>query len=150
MSLDVREGHVERHFQGADGALNLREKEPALQRSQGRRRQLLRFGRSAQLTVGAHSRKARDKQVSPTREPFCNRSAGSWRLSQLADKRAERATTRTVHTARLRHQGVLRDGIWFNRTEPLAERVRVAYRLSLDEWNGQQRIQMVVETACAA
>jgi single-stranded-DNA-specific exonuclease len=46
---------------------------------------------------------------------------------------------------RLRHQGTLRDAIWFHRVEPLAERVRIAYRLSLDEWNGQQRIQMVVE-----
>ena len=26
-------------------------------------------------------------------------------------------------------------------------RVRLAYRLSLDEWQGQQRVQMVVEAA---
>ncbi|MDH4287544.1 MAG: single-stranded-DNA-specific exonuclease RecJ [Aquincola sp.] len=48
---------------------------------------------------------------------------------------------------RVRHQGQLRDAIWFGRVEPVAERVRVAYRLSLDEWQGQQRLQMVVETA---
>jgi single-stranded-DNA-specific exonuclease len=29
----------------------------------------------------------------------------------------------------------------------VAERVRLAYRLSLDEWQGQQRVQMVVEAA---
>ena len=29
----------------------------------------------------------------------------------------------------------------------LPARVRLAYRLSLDEWNGQQRVQMVVEAA---
>jgi single-stranded-DNA-specific exonuclease len=48
---------------------------------------------------------------------------------------------------RLRHQGALRDAIWFGRIEPVPERVRLAYRLSLDEWNGQQRIQMVIEAA---
>ena len=46
---------------------------------------------------------------------------------------------------RVRHAGMQRDAIWFGRVEPLAERVRIAYRLSLDEWQGQQRVQMVVE-----
>jgi single-stranded-DNA-specific exonuclease len=50
---------------------------------------------------------------------------------------------------RLRHQGALRDAIWFGRIDPLPERVRLAYRLSLDEWNGQQRIQMVIEAAAS-
>jgi single-stranded-DNA-specific exonuclease len=48
---------------------------------------------------------------------------------------------------RVRHQGQLRDAIWFGRVEPVAERVRLAYRLSLDEWQGRQRLQMLVETA---
>ena len=43
--------------------------------------------------------------------------------------------------------GVPRDAIWFGRVEPLPERTRLAYRLSLDEWNGQARVQMVVEAA---
>jgi single-stranded-DNA-specific exonuclease len=43
--------------------------------------------------------------------------------------------------------GVARDAIWFGHVEPVAERTRLAYRLSLDEWNGQQRVQMVVEAA---
>ena len=47
----------------------------------------------------------------------------------------------------LRHQGVLRDAIWFSHVEPLPSRVRLAYRLSLDEFQGQQRLQMVVEAA---
>ncbi len=46
---------------------------------------------------------------------------------------------------RVRHQGTLRDAIWFNRTEPLAERVRLAYRLSLNEWQGRQNVEMMVE-----
>jgi single-stranded-DNA-specific exonuclease len=48
---------------------------------------------------------------------------------------------------RLRRDGQVREAIWFGRTEPLPDRARVAYRLSLDEWNGQQRVQMVVEAA---
>lgn len=45
----------------------------------------------------------------------------------------------------LRLHGQLRDGIWFGRSEPLPDRVRLAYRLSLDEFQGRQRVQVVVE-----
>ncbi len=48
---------------------------------------------------------------------------------------------------RVRHAGQLRDAIWFGHAEPVAERVRLAYRLSIDEFQGQQRLQMVVEAA---
>jgi len=48
---------------------------------------------------------------------------------------------------RVRHAGTLRDAIWFGHAEPVAETVRLAYRLSLDEWNGEMRVQMVVEAA---
>jgi single-stranded-DNA-specific exonuclease len=51
---------------------------------------------------------------------------------------------------RVRHAGQERDAIWFNHTEPLPAQSRVAYRLALDEWNGRQRVQMVVEAAEAA
>ena len=46
---------------------------------------------------------------------------------------------------RVLHAGTPRDAIWFGHTEPLPETVRLAYRLALDEWNGQQRVQMMVE-----
>lgn len=49
---------------------------------------------------------------------------------------------------RLRRGGQLIDAIWFNHVDMLPERVTLAYRLSLDEWQGQQRVQYVVE-ACA-
>ena len=49
----------------------------------------------------------------------------------------------------IRHGGALRDAIWFSHTEPLPNRVQLAYRLSLDEYNGRQRVQMVVEAAAA-
>jgi single-stranded-DNA-specific exonuclease len=48
---------------------------------------------------------------------------------------------------RVRHAGTLRDAIWFGRVDPLPDRVRLAYRLSLDEYQGQLRVQMVVEAA---
>ncbi|MBL8347267.1 MAG: DHH family phosphoesterase [Rubrivivax sp.] len=48
---------------------------------------------------------------------------------------------------KLRHAGTEREGIWFGRIEPLAARVRLAWRLDVDEWNGQRRVQMVVEAA---
>ena len=47
----------------------------------------------------------------------------------------------------VRHSGTLRDAIWFGRVEPLPARVTLAYRLSLDEYNGRQRLQMIVEAA---
>jgi single-stranded-DNA-specific exonuclease len=44
----------------------------------------------------------------------------------------------------LRHAGVQRDAIWFGRVEPLPPRTRIAYRLDLNEYNGRERVQMVV------
>jgi single-stranded-DNA-specific exonuclease len=46
---------------------------------------------------------------------------------------------------RLRCQGQLRDGIWFQRTEPLPDRARLAYRITLNEWQGRKNVEMVVE-----
>ena len=39
----------------------------------------------------------------------------------------------------------LRDAIWFGHSEPVAARLRLAYRLSIDEYNGRERVQMIVE-----
>jgi single-stranded-DNA-specific exonuclease len=47
----------------------------------------------------------------------------------------------------VRHAGVVRDAIWFGHSDPVAARVSLAYQLRIDEYNGQQRIQMVVEAA---
>jgi single-stranded-DNA-specific exonuclease len=46
---------------------------------------------------------------------------------------------------RLEHAGLPREGIWFGRNEPLPGRAQLAWRLELDEYNGQRRVQMVVE-----
>ncbi|HWK83313.1 MAG TPA: single-stranded-DNA-specific exonuclease RecJ [Caldimonas sp.] len=47
----------------------------------------------------------------------------------------------------VRLDGQMRDAIWFGRVEPVAERVRLAYRLSLDSYNGNERVQMIVVAA---
>jgi len=47
----------------------------------------------------------------------------------------------------IRFAGALRDAIWFNHAEPVGTTARLAYRLSVDEYNGRERVQMVVEAA---
>jgi single-stranded-DNA-specific exonuclease len=48
---------------------------------------------------------------------------------------------------RVRHAGVERDAIWFGHTDSLPASARLAYRVGVDEWNGRQRVQMMVEAA---
>jgi len=43
--------------------------------------------------------------------------------------------------------GAMRDAIWFGHSEPVANTLRLAYRLVVDEYNGRERVQMVVEGA---
>ena len=45
----------------------------------------------------------------------------------------------------IKHAGQLRDAIWFGRVEHLPAQVKLAYRLSVDEYNGRQRVQMMVQ-----
>jgi len=44
----------------------------------------------------------------------------------------------------LRVGGVMREAIWFGRSEPVGARVRVAWRLGLDVYEGVERVQMIV------
>ena len=48
---------------------------------------------------------------------------------------------------KLKHQGQPVDGIWFGRTEPLPARVKLAFRLDADTWNGVRRVRFLVEAA---
>ncbi len=48
---------------------------------------------------------------------------------------------------KLKHQGVIIEGIWFNRVEPLAATATLAYRLEADEWQGNKRVKWMVEAA---
>jgi len=48
---------------------------------------------------------------------------------------------------KIKHQGEPVDGIWFGHTEPLPERVKLAFRLDADEWQGQRRVRFLIEAA---
>ena len=48
---------------------------------------------------------------------------------------------------KLRHQGTPIDGIWFGHTESLPARVRIAFRLDADEWNGTRKVKFLIEGA---
>lgn len=45
----------------------------------------------------------------------------------------------------LRHRGDVVDGIWFGRTEPLPEWVHMAFRLDINEFRGERKVQFLVE-----
>lgn len=48
---------------------------------------------------------------------------------------------------KLRHQGQPVDAIWFGHTQPLPARVKLAFRLDADEWQGTRRVRFLVEGA---
>ena len=48
---------------------------------------------------------------------------------------------------KLKPQGQPVDGIWFGHTEPLPARVKLAFRLDADAWNGVRRVRFLVEAA---
>jgi len=48
---------------------------------------------------------------------------------------------------KLKHQGQPVDAIWFGHTEPLPPRVKLAFRLDADEWQGVRRVRFLVEGA---
>jgi single-stranded-DNA-specific exonuclease len=48
---------------------------------------------------------------------------------------------------KLRHQGQPVDGIWFGHTEALPARVKLAFRLDADAWNGVRRVRFLIEAA---
>ena len=48
---------------------------------------------------------------------------------------------------KLRHQGQPVDGIWFGHTDALPARVTLAFRLDVNEWRGERKVQFLVEGA---
>jgi single-stranded-DNA-specific exonuclease len=48
---------------------------------------------------------------------------------------------------KLKHQGQPVDGIWFGHTEQLPSRVKLAFRLDAEEWNGVRKVKFLVEGA---
>jgi single-stranded-DNA-specific exonuclease len=50
----------------------------------------------------------------------------------------------------LLHHGAKVDGIWFNHTDPLPSRMTLAYRLDINEWRGERKVQFLVEAASSS
>jgi len=48
---------------------------------------------------------------------------------------------------KLMHQGQPVDGIWFGHTDTLPAQVKLAFRLDVNEWRGERRVQFLVEGA---
>ena len=48
---------------------------------------------------------------------------------------------------KLRHQGAPVDGIWFGHTDSLPPRVKIAFRLDAEEWNGTRKVKFLIEGA---
>ena len=48
---------------------------------------------------------------------------------------------------KLKHQGQPVDGIWFGHTDALPARVKLAFRLDADEWQGVRRVRFLIEAA---
>ena len=48
---------------------------------------------------------------------------------------------------KLKHQGQPVDGMWFGRIDPLPARVKLAFRLDADAWNGVRRVRFLIEAA---
>ncbi len=46
---------------------------------------------------------------------------------------------------KLKHQGQPVDGIWFGHTAPLPAKVKMAFRLEADEWQGVRRVKFFIE-----
>ncbi|WP_284335010.1 single-stranded-DNA-specific exonuclease RecJ [Comamonas sp. NoAH] len=47
----------------------------------------------------------------------------------------------------VRHRGDVVDGIWFGRTEPLPDWVHMAFRLDINEFRGERKVQFLIEGA---
>ncbi len=68
-------------------------------------------------------------------------------FSEEVDVLSQRLVGEKHLALKLKHQGQPVDGIWFGRIEPLPARVKLAYRLDVDEWQGQKRVRFLVEAA---
>ena len=68
-------------------------------------------------------------------------------FSETVDIISQRLVGEKHLQIKLRHQGQPVDGIWFGHTEPLPARVKLAFRLDADEWQGVRRVRFLVEGA---
>lgn len=68
-------------------------------------------------------------------------------FSEVVEVVSQRLVGEKHLALKLKHQGQPVDGIWFGRTEPLPARVKLAFRLDADEWQGARRVRFLVEGA---
>ena len=68
-------------------------------------------------------------------------------FSEEVDVISQRLVGEKHLALKLRHQGEPVDGIWFGHTEPLPARVKLAFRLDADEWQGVRKVKFFVEGA---
>ncbi|WP_350296016.1 single-stranded-DNA-specific exonuclease RecJ [Limnohabitans sp. Rim8] len=68
-------------------------------------------------------------------------------FSEEVDVISQRLVGEKHLALKLKHQGKPVDGIWFGRTAQLPRRVKLAFRLDADEWQGQRRVRFLVEGA---
>ena len=68
-------------------------------------------------------------------------------FSEEVDILSQRLVGERHLSLKLRHRGEPVDGIWFGRTEPLPARALLAWRLDVNEWRGERKVQFVVEGA---
>jgi single-stranded-DNA-specific exonuclease len=68
-------------------------------------------------------------------------------FSEEVDVVSQRLVGEKHLALKLKHQGQPVDGIWFGHTDPLPARVKLAFRLDADEWQGVRRVRFLVEGA---
>ncbi|MFS2036332.1 single-stranded-DNA-specific exonuclease RecJ [Polaromonas sp. CT11-55] len=68
-------------------------------------------------------------------------------FSEVVEVVSQRLVGEKHLALKLKHQGQPVDGIWFGHTETLPARVKLAFRLDADEWQGVKRVRFLVEGA---
>ena len=68
-------------------------------------------------------------------------------FAEMVDVVSQRLVGDKHMALKLKHQGDPVDAMWFSHTEPLPARVKLAFRLDADEWQGQRRVRFLVEAA---
>jgi single-stranded-DNA-specific exonuclease len=68
-------------------------------------------------------------------------------FSEIVEVVSQRLVGEKHLALKLKHQGQPVDGIWFGHTEALPARVKLAFRLDADEWQGVKRVRFLVEAA---
>ena len=68
-------------------------------------------------------------------------------FAEMVDVVSQRLVGDKHMSLKLKHQGDPVDAMWFSHTEPLPARVKLAFRLDADEWQGQRRVRFLVEAA---